>query len=1168
LALSKPGLAFFAALLTLIPLTSPAGNLQLLDSPLFLQTAVQPNIFFMTDDSGSMDWEVLLNMGATGAGRDDLDLTPATDEDRSEFCVGYNTLAYDPNATYTPWKGKDKLGSDFQDAHLMEAGGFTQIRRNPYCPGSDTTSSDCNDATNNGTTDLTDTNVLTLAHYTWTDADSDDAFDLGECGDVTNTTDATLWTGLSAAQQINYANWYSYYRKREYVVKRAASELITASKNRVGLSSLHNNQAIGTQIEDIDDISLPVNPTAQANKAALLNNLARVRSDGATPLRLGLENVGQYYQGISQPALFGSEPTHNTSETISALSPILNAANGGECQQNFTILLSDGFWNGGDPSVGNTDTDGAGPYDGPPYDDTVSNTLADVAMDYYERDLQPGLADLVPTSSGDPNPQQHMNTYTVAFGLQGTLDPFDTMTPGNASDTDPADASFVGWPTPIADDPTTLDDMWHAAYNGRGLYLNASNPGQLIASLQGAIASIAGKTGTAASVAANSGVLSTNSRVYVAKFTSGEWSGDLASVLLDIPNNQLGAEEWNAGEVLKTQDPSSGREIVTWNGSQGVPFRWGSLTTGLGSQQEMLDTNPSTGSADGRGSDRLNYLRGDHSLEGSTFRTRSGGFVLGDIIDSGPVFVGVPPFLYPDDLEDPAAASDRYSDFRGNQASRASMIYVGGNDGMLHGFDTTNGQEMIAYVPNEVFANLNELTDPGYNHRNYVNGSPTYGDAFYGGSWHSVIVGTLAGGGQGVFALDVTNPAGLTEANATQVALWEFTDANDSDLGFTYGPAVIVKTHNAGKWVAIFGNGYNNTEPDGALTTSTTGNAVLYIVDIQTGALIRKINTGRGMATSADGDTPNGLASPAVIDADADFIADYVFVGDLQGNMWKFDITDPNPINWGPPTTNVPLFTATDASSQPQPITVQPEVLNHATGENGFMVYFGTGKFIEDGDNATTGAQTQTFYGIWDERGTDTAPHSTVAKGQLQTQTITADTAGSLAVRTISNVLITAWGTNTAGGERMGFQVDLPDAGEKSVTNPIALGERMLFTTLIPLDSPCAFGGTGFLMEINIVNGGTPISPVFDLDGDGIFDDNDLSDNSNIVAGVNRDIGLVPQPAIIISPGLPPGAPLPPDCEKPGYIAKVKVGTRGSWIECNPPEGSPFASRRSWRQLQ
>ncbi|MEE9598117.1 MAG: PilC/PilY family type IV pilus protein, partial [Acidiferrobacterales bacterium] len=969
-ALFKPGLALLAALLTLIPLTSPAGNLQLVDSPLFLQTAVQPNIFFMLDDSGSMDWEVLLNAGATGANQDDLDLAPATDEDRSEFCVGYNALAYDPNVTYTPWQGKDKLGNDFLDAQSMEAGGFAEIRRNPYCPGTDT-GTDCDDTTNNGVRNLTDTGVLTLAYYTWTDADSDGAFDLGECGNVSTTTDATLWADLSAAQQINYANWYSYYRKREYVVKRAGSELITAGKNRVGLSSLHNNQSIGTQIEDIDDISLPLNPTAQANKAALLNNLIRVRSDGGTPLRLGLENVGKYYDGVSQTALFGGPPTHSTSETASALSPILNQANGGECQQNFTILLSDGFWNGSTaPSVGNTDTDGTGPYDGPPYDDSESNTLADVAMHYYESDLS-GLADLVPTSSGDPNPQQHMSTYTVAFGLEGNLDPFDTKTPGNAIDTDPTDPGF-NWPAapdPRANDPSTLDDMWHAAYNGRGLYLNASNPGQLTTSLQDAIASISGKVGTAASVATTSGVLSANSRVYQAKFTSGEWSGDLRSVQLDIPNSQFGTEDWLAGEVLKTLDPSTGREIITWNGILGVPFRWINLTTGAGSQQEFLDTNPSTGVPDGRGSDRLDYLRGDHSLEGNPFRARAGGFVLGDIIDSGPVFVGVPPFLYPDDLEDSTAATKRYSDFRGAQASRPGMVYVGANDGMLHGFDATNGQEAIAYVPDTVFENLNELTDPGYNHRHYVNGSPTYGDAFFGGSWHSVIAGTLAGGGQGVFALDVTNPGSLTEANADQIVLWEFTDADDADLGFTYGPAVIVKTHDAGRWAAIFGNGYNNTVADG--NQSFLGEAVLYIVDIQTGALIRKINTGRGMATSSDGTTPNALASPAVIDADGDFIADFVFAGDLQGNMWKFDITDPSPTNWGPPTAGVPVFTATDGSSQPQPITVQPEVLNHPTGENGFMVYFGTGKYLEAGDNATTGAPIQTFYGIWDEMGTN-----------------------------------------------------------------------------------------------------------------------------------------------------------------------------------------------------
>ena len=276
--------------------------------------------------------------------------------------------------------------------------------------------------------------------------------------------------------------------------------------------------------------------------------------------------------------------------------------------------------------------------------------------------------------------------------------------------------------------------------------------------------------------------------------------------------------------------------------------------------------------------------------------------------------------------------------------------------------------------------------------------------------------------------------------------------------------------------------------------------------------------------------------------------------------MWKFDITDPSPTNWGLPTAGVPLFTATDGPGigNPQPITVQPEVLNHPTGENGFMVYFGTGKFIEDGDNATTGPpQTQTFYGIWDEMGTTPGAHATVDKTNLQTQLISTDTAsGGQTVRLITNNAINAWGTG--GGEHMGWKVDLPSAGEKAVTNPIALGDRMLFTTLIPLDSPCAFGGTGFLMEIFIVNGGPPPEPVFDLDGDGEFDANDLSTSGGIVAGVNPDVGLLPQPAILVDPDT-------------GIILKTGAGTKNpdaGVVIPNRRSGTPFASRRSWRQLQ
>ena len=170
--------------------------MSLADSPLFLGNTVQSNIFFMLDDSGSMDWEVLLNAGASGANSGDLDRTPNNTNERREFCIGHNVLAYDPNVRYTPWQGADKAGNAYSDADLMETGGFTQIRRNPYCPTGDT-AGDCNDSTNNGTLDLTDTAVLTIAYFPWTDSDSDGRFDAGECaGASTGLSNAITWAQL------------------------------------------------------------------------------------------------------------------------------------------------------------------------------------------------------------------------------------------------------------------------------------------------------------------------------------------------------------------------------------------------------------------------------------------------------------------------------------------------------------------------------------------------------------------------------------------------------------------------------------------------------------------------------------------------------------------------------------------------------------------------------------------------------------------------------------------------------------------------------------------------------------------------------------------------------------------------------------------------------------
>lgn len=1189
---------FGVALLLWLAQPSLAGPLSLSPSPLFLGTSVEPNVFFLSDDSGSMDWDI---MTLGNEGRIDLvgaDQTttysyafPGADNNYgstssigrilpSEEAVlatanmpadaygvwrgrfsGYNVMYYNPEVTYNPWLGVDSSGTPLTNISPAAA------PLDPFNTSSATVDLTANigwtadnvPQTTTGTVDIAVTNYYPARYYTWTDSNSNGMVDAADAhtrieiqaanapfvhtsGD---RSDCVNPFACSYAEEIqNFANWFSYYRRREATAKNAIGNVIGGANNaRMGYATLHNNSGVN----NIQITSMNADP-ATGNKRALIDGLYSTQSNNGTPLRQNLRDVGRYYE-CAAGNLFG---------VSGAGCPILNAASGGSCQQNFTVLMTDGFYNGGSPSLGNQDGDANTAFDGPPYADAITDTLADVAMHFYERDLNATLANQVPVTAGVDNAtHQHMVTYTVAFGVTGELDPFGDKTPADATDTDPNDPSF-NWTDPFSgstaqQNARRIDDLWHAAYNGRGLFLGAQNPNDLDASLSNAIANITDRTGSAAAVALNSASLSTDTQIFQARFNSGEWSGQLRAIPIN-PDGSLGTILWDAGELLKTQAGLGGwntnRSITTWDGVSGVPFRWANLT---GSQQTALNTNAAA-TVDGFGPQRLDFLRGDTSNESAApynFRVRKNDAKLGDIINSAPAFVGAPPFLYGDTIE-----SVPYSLFRINQDTRTPMVYVGANDGMLHGFDADTGEEKIAFVPSRFYSNLSALTDSGYLHQYFVDGSPTAGDAFYSGAWHTVLVGTLRAGGQGIFALDITDPSAFDEANAGNIVMWEFTDANDADLGYTFSEATIAKMQN-GQWAAIFGNGYNNTQSDG--NQSTLGEAVLYIIDIETGALIKKINTEHGMAQSLDGTTPNGLASPAAVDVDGDFITDLIYAGDLQGNMWKFDVQDVNPVNWdvaaaaGP--TPQPLFTAKDASNVPQPITVRPQVSHHPDGENGFMVFFGTGQYMEVGDNASTPPQqVQRFYGIWDEKGTDTGNHTTVANSTLQIQTIGTDTFGGQTVRTVSDNPIDVWGS--AAGEFMGWQVDLPLTAEKVVANPLLRTGRVIFTTLVPSDLPCDVGGTSWLMELDFQNGGPPDFPVFDLNDDGTFNDNDNA-NGQVVIGIDPGLGIMPQPVILDDPAK-------------GRELKIATGTGGDvkGIANNPGPLDPASGRRSWRQLQ
>jgi type IV pilus assembly protein PilY1 len=657
--------------------------------------------------------------------------------------------------------------------------------------------------------------------------------------------------------------------------------------------------------------------------------------------------------------------------------------------------------------------------------------------------------------------------------------------------------------------------------------LGGANPtaffGNSEASLASAFESIVGdiqaKTSTASAAAVNAGSWNAGSRVYQAKFNSSDWSGTLVANPVSSAGVVGTTPVWDAATRLNAQNWDSGRSILTYKGSsalgnRGVPFRWPanpaspSATEIDVAQAEAIDRN-SAGTTDGFGSQRLRFLRGDATYEprncGSPpcaapqFRNRPSG-KLGDIVNSAPVFVGAPAFGYADDFESAA-----YSSFASTYRARTQVLYVGANDGMLHAFNAATGDEMFAYVPSAVYSNLSALSGSTYTHRYFVDGSPTVGDVFYGGAWHTLLVAGMRAGAKGLYALDVTNPANFSEVTAVSVVRWEF---QDPDLGHVYGQPLLVKT-NDGKWSVIVSGGYN--------VGNASGRAFLFVIDAQTGALVRKIDTGSGTALS-----PNGLSAPAAIDANGDGIVDVVYAGDLNGNLWKFNLGSNTPASWGLGNGGLPLFT----TGTNQAITGTPDVTRHPRG--GYLVAFGTGRFLASADTTSTDAQA--IYAIWDNLSS-----GTVTSGQLQEQTVLATAARSgidfrltsFAVGTPGDTLISTKDNLITSASyystKRGWYLPLPTSGERVVTDATFRAGRLILTSMIPDSStPCVGGGSGWLLEFDAITGNRLGTPTFDTNGDNNLSTGDFltfTVSTSVTANVSgrRIQGIPTTPAFISS---------------------------------------------------
>ena len=618
---------------------------------------------------------------------------------------------------------------------------------------------------------------------------------------------------------------------------------------------------------------------------------------------------------------------------------------------------------------------------------------------------------------------------------------------------------------------------------------------KLATAFQAIVSNIQGKSSAAASVALNSGSTNPGSALYQAKFDSRDWSGDLLAFPVLAGGDLSVVPSWSAKDTIKAQNWDTGRNILTYKpsaaiGQRGIPFRWpvnraAPTATEMDTTQSAALNLNAAAANDGFGLERHRYLRGDYSRETRNcgacvlqFRNR-GMTPLGDIVNSSPYYVGAPSFGYYDDFESVA-----YSSFVTLRANRPAVIYAGANDGMLHAIKADTGAELFAYVPSAVYPALSQLTDVNYDHRYYVDGSPTVGDVFYAGAWHSLLVAGMRTGAKGLYALDVTNPGNFSEANAASIVRWEFTDP---DMGYVFGQPLLVKTNN-GRWSVVVSGGYNSG--------NASGHAFLFVIDAETGALIRKIDTGAGTAAS-----PNGLSPAAAIDTNGDGIADYVYAGDLNGNLWKFKLSDAAPASWVVGNATLPLFKAAGLSIS---ITGRPDVTKFPLPGGGHLVVFGTGRYMGTGDNTDTSAQTE--YGV---RDNDLGATVTLAQLQEQTiQTLLATGLNGRPYRLTTHAVGPAKDAAVTGdsaisradyiGTKKGWYMKLPSAGERSIGNARFRGGRVIFTTIIPnVSNPCEYGGKSWLMELDAITGNRFDSPTFDTNGDTDITADDL------IAGVN-----------------------------------------------------------------
>ncbi len=1068
---------------TLLGATNAFAAIDISKAPLETGTTVDPNVMFILDDSGSMLQGLLpedldtkpnfIDLRTGGTTRSpifpkikytgiDMEVFNMSKLSNVRFLASshVNKNYYDPNVIYPIPLGPDgkSLGqSNFNSAWLD---GYDLANRdkssnaswNKINLGSNyfaimsrsykdiTTFAGSTGAYRNNYVISPNGQAGQAFYYNYKSSCSKDIYH-NDCYEIANPT--------TEAEKQNFANWFSYYRNRLMIAKAGISSAFhqQGSSMRVGYGTINGIKmtAIGSLFTSSDTKNIPVKPFDTENKAEFTKWLFNVHPDKTeyfTPLRAALDKVGIYY---TTDAPWISSGTSNTKL---------------ECRQSYSILMTDGYYTDGEntngislSTIGNQDgTEGAELISSNgtkfkflantnPFADSVPDTLADVAMKYWKTDLQKDLPNSVPTSKLNPAFWQHMVTFGVGLGVLGDKDP---VTAFKAIET----KSSMAWVNPEVSktNVTTpkIDDLLHAAVNSRGGFFSASDPISFAKGLAQTLNAISERVGSASNIAATSiNSIRTQSNLYQARYVSGEWSGDLWSYDVSDTTTPI----WKASEKMPVPEDRN----IYFGSTTGSAkeFEWDNLTEDekkwLGNDRAVLD-----------------YITGIQTLEkkniGGKFRNRVK--ILGDLVNSSPELVAEPQDLNYQRLNIEGATS--YRDFLNDQAQRAPMLYVGGNDGMLHGFDAKTGVEKFAYIPKNVMKPsgadsvnvLYKYAQPEYIHEFSVDGSPVAVDVYIDSKWQTILIGGLGRGsanhsggvgsiGGGFYAIDVTNPG------AHQVK-W---DKSFPEAGTFLGEPQVTLM-NTGDWAVILGYGFNNS----------TNQSGILVINIANGNIIANISTNTG--SSSD---PNAMSELSLVDKNADGTTDIIYGGDLHGQVWKFDVSNTNANLWSIDYNGKPLFIAKDTMNKRQKIT--GGVMTTIEPKTGSVwVFFGTGQYLNQNDPSD--ASTQSWYGIKD--GLQISGRS------------------ELVERIITNV--DNYRTISDGVEitnKRGWYMDLPSARERIVDMPMMIGAELVMNTVIPDTNVCNPAGSGYIMAISPFTGQRLKRPFFDLNNDDQFNDSD-----------------------------------------------------------------------------